>query len=251
MEPRKSATCLLLAVLLHTTPTYSQENNWLISQFEQKSAEHIDSSATGIIDGQEYLTIVANRPSADIDYNPVIIVAKKTGSEYKILTTIDLELDNPSGYQIEIKNNSIFIKNSLAHHGVHNYRYQFKKVNSDFVLIGIETQSIELGCYSGDDSPRCDTYEAWSGVSYNFLTTTALCWKKNLRNNAHNKKNNKSDMDGAMFRFERLQQPNGAVRHQVKLPNRKHVTLVGFNFYHFKLPDACYFDAKNKLHITK
>ena len=102
-----------------------------------------------------------------------------------------------------------------------------------------------MGCYSGDESEKCGEYEAWSGTSYNFLNSSAICWrstfsfrdKRKMKEEANNK--------------EYWHQPKTAIRHLIAIKQVKPPLLDGFDFWDYSLPNACYFDYKNKLQIEQ
>ena len=112
-------------------------------------------------------------------------------------------------------------------------------------MIGAEHQSQQLGCYAGDESPSCSEREVWSGASYNFLTSSAICWQQTI-NQRHERKIKETSR-----RHEKWLQPKNGVSHQMTFRPINLPLLDGFDFFEFSLPKACYFDHKNKLQLGR
>ena len=226
---------LTISCLTNFVYAESQEYQSTIEQY----GLHKDSVlgySEGSIDGQYYLALVYLKEVNNSEIYLLTINSDKSNSAVKL----SLQLDSPTGYSVNIKNNSFYIQSSVAHHGWYDRRFQFKKVSQEFRLVGIEDQSMVLGCYAGDElSSSCESYEVWSSNSYNLLTSKAICWKKTLTND----KNIKAASD----RYEKWLQPKSGVRHQIEFSKMNLPMLDGFNFFEFDLPKSCYFDGKNKL----
>jgi hypothetical protein len=107
-------------------------------------------------------------------------------------------------------------------------------------MIGAESQSQALGCYAGDESPSCNKYEVMAGTSYNFLTSSAICWRETF--NAIQQEKFKK----AQRRFDKWLPPNNGVRHKMAFQPVNLPLLDGFDIYG-PLPKTCYFDHKNKV----
>ena len=230
---------LLLAGLSGTVSASDKPRdwNWVLEQYERKELYPADR---GRIDGVEYLAFqVGDDPGNPYSSASFILVFRKMPDRSALVATIDLQGDYPQDYEVTIKNNSVYLKQGGAHHGVYSSRYQFKQIERQFRMIGEEWQSIALGCYSGDESPGCDKYVIWLGGSYNLLTASAISWKKKEFLSQQDDKKNEEEMR----RFNNFLWPKDAVAHQrtfrpVKLP-----LLDGFDFDN-SVPE---FNYKNKL----
>ena len=98
----------------------------IIRQYNTGHISEIASHTSGTIDGIEHVAIIAEQASPTYG-GPVIIFYQKEQNKSKIVTTIDLQGDYSSSYNLVIKNNSLYIENLIGHHGLHGSRYQFKK----------------------------------------------------------------------------------------------------------------------------
>lgn len=216
----------------------------LLERYFSKDFSEIAAHANGFIDGVEHIALIVTAASPTYD-GPVILLYRKMGNRAALVTKIDLQGDHVAGYDLSIKNNSLYLEHVVGHHGWHGSRYQFKQVENKFRMIGVESRSEALGCYAGDDSPKCDEYEAFSGTSYNLLTSTAICWRAafSLRNERKLKKE--------ASRKEYWQHPKEAAHHQMSFQPVKLPFLDSFNFFDVSLPNACYFDHKNKLRFER
>jgi len=208
----------------------------------------ITAHANGSIDGIEHIAVILGQAPPNYD-GPVILIYRKVRDRKTLVTKIDLQGDHAADYNLSIKNNSLYLEHVVGHHGLHGSRYQFKQVESKFRMIGVESRSEALGCYAGDESPRCDEYEAWSGTSYNLLTSSAICWRAAFSLSLRNERKLKKEAS----RKEYWQQPKDAVNHQMSFQPVKLPLLDEFSFFDFdfSLPKACYFDHKNRLHVDR
>jgi hypothetical protein len=237
---------LLFAITLNDSYANDQRYDWILEQYENKESSGSDAIhdyKTGQIDGEQYLAIIANRTSPkEEDFHPFILIFKGNLKDHTAIAQEDLQYDNVVAYSVEIKENSIYLMHTNAHHGVFDERYQFKKINQSFRMVGAETQSSQLGCYaSGEFSPGCDTYDVWSGNSYNFLTSTTICWQETIP--LENQQRSKEARD----RYQKWHQPKRGVRHQMKFTQMNLPLLEGFDFFEPFLPNSCSFDHKNRL----
>lgn len=237
---------LLFAIILNDSYANDQQYDWILEQYENKEPSESDAIhgyKTGQIGDEQYLAIIANQTSPKKeDFRPMILIFKRNLKDYITIAQVDLQYDNVVAYHVEIKENSIYLMHANAHHGVFDERYQFKKINQSFRMVGAETQSSQLGCYaSGEFSPGCDTYDVWSGNSYNFLTSTTICWQETIP--LENQQRSKEERD----RYQKWHQPKRGVRHQMKFTQMNLPLLDGFDFFESSLPKSCYFDHQNKL----
>jgi hypothetical protein len=250
---------LLLAISLSATCAENVSYDWLIAQYKKDTEnDSITEYAEGRIDGEEYVAIIASRSSPTVEYEPMILVFRKTADRFDVIAKIDLQYDHSWEYGVTIKNDSLFLEHWHAHHGLHGIRFQFKQINRKFRLIGVEFRSMaNFYNYIGDDGSEDepgntdddidDDYslldEVWSGESYNFRTSFALCYQEIV--NSRNKKK----YDEARRRFRNWLLPKEGKRHQMEFFQIDLPLLDGFDFFDFSSPKSCYFDHKNKLHL--
>jgi hypothetical protein len=236
---------LLLACLSNSLYANDNPYDWVLEQYRNNETSEITAHANGRIDGEEYIAIIAGRTSPTNNGGPVILVFKKTPNGPTIIATIDLQGDYAAGYSVTIRNDSIYLEHWVGHHGWHGGRYQFKQTDHKFRMIGADRQSQQLGCYAGDESPRCSDREVWSGTSYNFLMSSAICWQETIG------QRNERKIKEASRRSEEWLPPKNGVRHQMTFRPINLPLLDGFDFLDFSLPKTCYFDHKNKLQLER
>lgn len=206
--------------------------DWVLEQYGND-----ENSAKGQINGEEYIAVVADQiSSTDNQYKSAIFVFRKTKNHPAPIAEIDLEGQSTNGFSVNIKNDSIYLEWWVGHNGWWGARYQFKQINHEFKLIGAERHVEQLLCYLSN-TPGCEEHEVLSGTSYNFLTSSAICWQEIRRWDNYKSK-----------KMEWIPSKN-AVSHQMKFKPIKLPLLDGFPVY-FGEPAACYFDGKNKL-VTK
>jgi hypothetical protein len=250
---------LLLAISLGTSCAENVSYDWLIAQYKKDMEnDSITEYAEGRIDGEEYVVITVSRSSPTVEYEPMILVFRKTADRFEAIAKIDLQGDHSWEYGATIKNNSLFLEYWHAHHGWHGIRYQFKQINGKFRLIGGESRSMTLlDNYAGDEGSEDESMntgddidddysppdEVWSGISYNFRTSSALCYQE-IVNSRNKKKYNE-----ARRRFENWLLPKEGKRHQMKFCQIDLPLLDGFDFLDFSSPKSCYFDHKSELHL--
>lgn len=229
---------LILSCAVNAAYADSKEYASIVAQYALEK-DDIFGHSEGRIDGEYFLALTANRLSPKEGINPSIYFLTINKGKPRLVTKIDLQGDYVSAYSVNITNNSIYLEHSVGHHGWHGGRYQFKKINQKFKLIGFNSQSFALGCYAGDDaSPSCNTYEVWSGNSHNLLTSNTVCWKEKLVTRQQNKM--------AWDRYEKWLQPQKGMRYQLKVSQIDLPLLDGFDLSK-SLPGSCYFDSKNRL----
>lgn len=234
---------LLLACFSNNVHANDKSYDWVLEQYDNNEASEIEAHANGQIDGEEYIAIIARRTSPTNNDGPVVLIFKKTTNRPAIIAKIDLQGDYAPGYSVTIRKDSIYLEHWVGHHGWHGRRYQFKQTDHKFRMIGAENQSQQLGCYAGDESPNCNEREVWSGTSYNFLTSSAICWQETIN------QRNEGKIKEASRRSEKWLRPKNGVSHQMTFSPMNLPLLDGFDFFEFSLPTACYFDHKNKLQI--
>ena len=232
---------IFLAVLCLINFAYADSPEYrLIIEHYGLNQDDVLGYSEGNIDGEYYLALNAIRLFPKEENKPNVYLLTIRKGEPSLVVKMDLQLNDSFGFSLNIMNNSLYVLQSVAHHGWHDIRFQFKRVSQEFKLVGIEQQSMVLGCYAGDESlPSCDKYEVWSGNSYNLMTSNTICWKENLF--FIHKSNTATD------RYKKWLQPKKGIRHQMKFSQIKLPLLDGFNFYEFTSPKSCYFDSKNKL----
>lgn len=209
------------------------------------SENNIHGYTEGIIDGEHYAAFIANKLyPKEVSSSAIFLLAinkDKSRSEARI----DLRDDARHKYTMKIKNDSLFIYHSLIHYSNKWYdiRHQFKRVNQKFRIVGTDEQIMELSCLS--QSCRTEDILRWYGASYNFLSTTTICWKETVDLTAEQKA--KATRERYENRYEQWVQPKKGMRHQMKLPEADLLLLDGFNLLKFPWPDSCHFDGNNRL----
>ena len=134
----------------------------------------------GKIDGEMYTAVVANRGSPAVDH-PVLVIFGSRGARHTVLVEFEI------GEEVSprIANNSIYIRQDYAHHGIRFIQYQFRRVGGEFKMVGSESQNMSPREYSGlseksQDAPGHKSREVWSGTSVNLLTARSQCWLDTL-----------------------------------------------------------------------
>jgi hypothetical protein len=228
---------LLIALLPTVVHAEDTSWDWLVAQYKSGDFEGIDEHAEGRIDGEDYLAMITWKTSPE----PSLLLFRKNADRFKLIAKAQTVSGGGSHAKVSIKNNSLFLEEWTGLHGWHGVRYQFKRIDGEFTMIGAEHRSETLGCYSGDESPTCGEYEAFNGTSYNFLTSEALCWRENIC--FDDEKRGKE----ASRRFNAWLQPKGGSRHKMSFRKINLILLDGSDFDVSDLPETCYFDHKNKL----
>jgi hypothetical protein len=236
---------LLLASLSRVAYASDNTYSWVLKQYASKNISDISAHTDGQIRGVRYIAIIANRtsPAQDVDPTAKILIFRKDKEALSIIAAIDLQDDNINGYSVTIKNDSFYLEQWFLHNGSSGMRYQFKKINNIFKMIGFDAQSQTLGCYVGLESDNCDEYEFISGNSYNFLTSSSICWQM--------KSHNKRELEEASQSLQKFVRPKQIVSHQMKFKPVSLPLLNGFKFSNFVLPSACFYDVKNRLEIEQ
>ena len=137
-----SSRAILLCVttvLLWSNIAIAHEYDWVIEKIPNRKEINEWKAVVGKVYGQQYLAIQLDvGDESKSDFKPVLIFARiKEGNTYEPLAVwriANLNLD----LVVEIKNNSIYIRYDIAHHGIYSSTYQFKRRADTFQLVGIE-----------------------------------------------------------------------------------------------------------------
>ena len=126
-------------VLLWSNIAIAREYDWVIEKLPNRKEINEWKPVVGKVDGQQYLAIQLNvGDESKSEFKPVLVFARiKEGNTYEPLAVwriANLNLD----LVVEIKNNSIYIRYDIAHHGIYSSTYQFKRRAGTFQLVGIE-----------------------------------------------------------------------------------------------------------------
>lgn len=234
-----------MACLSTNSHAGDQRYSWVLEQYTKNDTSEIKAHASGQIDGNRYITLLVDRVAPDEDYDPIILVFKESGISFIAVAKISLQGDDTDGYAVSIRNNSIYIESWTAHHGVFGIRYQFKQIDNEFKMIGAEIQSRQSGCYEGGEVARCAEGEFWSGTSYDFLTSSAICWQKVVDDR------NKGEMEEESRRSEAFLRPKVGVSHKMSFDRINPPLLDKFDLFEFSFPEACYYDVKNRLQLIR
>jgi hypothetical protein len=234
---------ILISLISHSASANEQFYKWAFGQYKAKDTDIIEKSIVGKIDNQTYLVLIAKMPN---DNQMKFVVYDESTINKPINIAIgELSESPPWSYNVEIKKNSIFLTSGYCHHGCHEYRYQFKKINNTFRLVGADSQFDTIAVYfdganamaacnkMNDEGGRnmCAEAEVSSGNSYNLLNSTSICWFDNTSKN-------------------KLFSPRGS---QQKIISQKaNLPLMdGFNPENTTLPKTCYFDYNKKWHVIE
>lgn len=223
---------------------------WLYQNL--KNPEVVVQYSQGKFDGAAYTAAVPSRGQATEDTGPVLVIFESRGGQHKLLTEIDLVVD--SWATAKIKNNSIYIRQDFAHHGIRFIQYQFRLIGGEFKMVGVESQDMSPSHYNVSteelNSPGYKSREMWSGTSTNFLTSRGECWLKMLDLPDSGKL--PPWFDDAHLRFDRAERPKKALTGEIRFAQKALVPLSSFNPYSDDsyLGPSCYFDYKKRLHRT-
>jgi hypothetical protein len=225
----------LIALLPAVVQAEDTSWDWLVAQYKSGDFEGIDEHAEGRIDGEDYLAMITWQTSPE----PSLLLFRKNADRFKLIA----KAQTINHAKVSIKNNSLFLEEWTGHHGWHGVRYQFKRIDGEFTMIGAEHRSSYfISCDAGDDSPTCYKHGAFEGKSYNFLTSEALCWGENIRFDDEKR------WKEASRRFDAWLQPKGGSRHKMSFRKIGLILLDGSDFDVSDLPETCYFDHQGKLH---
>ena len=235
---------ILLTLLLQCSFANEQLYAWAHEQYKANDTYIIESTSTGNIDARDYLAIIAKKP----DEMLFVVYDNTTNNKPTNVAMAHLPESPPWAYNVEIKKNSIFLTSGYCHHGCYDYRYQFKRIDNVFRLIGAESQfetvsiyfdeknvKASCGVQPDEDIPdSCGVDGVSSGNSYNLLNSTSICWL------------DKTGKTRANHTFR----PRG-VQHKVISEMTDLPLMDGFNPENTNLPKTCYFDYNKKWHLSE
>ena len=219
--------------------TYADEKTykWVLKQYETQDRSIIDSQTVGLMDSSPYLAIIAKQDTDSAETTWFLAVFKQSQTKYEGIALAHLPNIGLSPYSVEIANNSLFLTSGNCHHGCYDDRYQFKNVEQQLKLVGVESQG-ETWCsyYDEKNAPADCNYSVRFGNSYNLLSSTTICWSE------------RGAEGGAPSRLPKQYQPRG-VQHKTTFPKTDLPLLDGFNLDKFSLPKSCYFDSKKRVQV--
>lgn len=221
--------CLLPAVSFARDDPYA----WALKQYKAKE-DSVKKSVEGEVDGERFLAVIVSR-----EFDALLAVYKREAMRYVGVGQMNLPESPTSLSEVEIKGNSIFVEVSFAHHGSSDTRYQFKKVDGRFRLIGVESENGTWRTYYDEKNAPSDCQsEVNSGNSYNLLSLNSICWVEIVPESKIGSKRSKK------------YQPRG-VQHKMAFSKVELPLLDGFNPEEYSPPESCYFDYKKRLHLPK
>ena len=243
---------LLLVIALLPGSAYADDKiyEWLLKQYEGKNVTVIDSQSVGLIDGEEHLALVARdideKRDADTSGKKQYLGLFKQ-SQGKLVGIALARLADVGGQEYpraEIRNNSIFLTTTYCHHGCYYHRYQFNNIGGQLKLAGFESLfDTTFAEYAGIENylvycaNRSDCGSVASGNSYNYLSSTSICWLEIVPDERPDSKR--------PYPF----QPRG-VQHKMPFKKASLQLLDGFDTEKYFPPKSCYFDYKKKLHAS-
>lgn len=219
---------------------------WLLQNL--KNSEVITQYAQGKINGKIYTAIVASKGNQTEENHTVFVIFESQADRHKLLADVDI---GDSAIRVKIKNDSIYIRQDYAHHGIRFIQYQFKQIGTEFKMVGIEDQDMSLSDYIVSEKERnASNYrsqEMWSGTSTNFLTSRGECWLNTLE--LSDSPTNLTERKEAQELFERGARPKNGVIGEIRFSPTKLFPLSKWDGtpVEFFYP-SCYFDYKKHLH---
>ena len=235
-------------IFMVVTAHASSDLAWLYQNLD--NSEVVVRYAQGKIDGGAYAAVVANTVSPEEGRHPAVVIFRSRGDGRHTLLA---EFEIGEGVSTRIANNSIYIRQDYAHHGIRFIQYQFRRVGGEFKMIGIESQDISLSEHSGVYEKERDvsgykSREMWSGTRTNLLTARSECWLKTL--NMDDSPANRIQQARAQSLFERGDRPKNPAVGEVRFARTTLLPLSEFEldgrreyFY-----PTCYFDDNKRLH---
>ncbi len=203
----------------------------VLKQYDAKNSSLINSE-DGQIDGERYLAVITKQ-----EMGQLLTVFRRNSTRYIGVAQAELP-DSPTSFStVTIEKNSIFVETSFCHHGCTDARYQFKKIDRLFKLVGVESHG-ETWCsyYDEKNAPADCNNSVRFGSSYNLLSSTSICWFE-------------IEPEGkAPSKLPKQYQPRG-VQHKMTFSKVDLPLLDGFNPDKFSLPKSCYFDYKKRVHV--
>ncbi len=242
---------LLFVIALFPGSTYADDKiyEWILKQYEANNTTIIDNQSVGLINGEEYHIVVARdvneRNGNTSEQEQYLGLFKKSQGKLEPVSLAHLAYVGDQEYPMtEIKNNSIFLTTTNCHHGCYNQRYQFNHIDVQFKLTGFEYLfDTTFAEYSGIDNylaycaDRTDCGSVATGNSYNFISSTSICWLEVLPE------------DKAPPKRKNPYQPRG-IQHEVTFESAPLQSLDSFDTKKYSTPKSCYFDYKKILHTS-
>lgn len=232
---------ILISLISHSASANEKLYKWAFEQYKAKDTDAIEKSIVGKIDDQTYLVLIATKPN---DNQMIFVVYDESTINEPINIAIgELSESPPWSYDVEIKKNSIYLTSGYCHHGCYEYRYQFKKINNIFRLVGADSQFDTVAVYFDSKNAmaacdkkkdeysrnKCAEAEVSSGNSYNLLNATSICWFDNTSKN-------------------KVFSPSGS-QHKIISQKTELPLMDGFDPENTNLPNTCYFDYNKKWHV--
>lgn len=229
----------IITLTLLSGSTYADEKTykWVLKQYEAQDGSIIDSQTVGLINNAPYLAIIAKQDADSAETAWFLAVFKQSQTKYEGIALAHLPNIGLSPYSVEIKKNSLFLTSGNCHHGCYDDRYQFKNIEQQLKLVGVESQG-QTWCsyYDEKNAPTDCNYSVRSGNSYNLLSSTTICWSE-------------IEPEGKPPSNPQKQyQPRG-VQHKMTFTKIDLPLLDGFNLDKFSLPKSCYFDSNKRVHV--
>lgn len=245
IRPKGIAALLLISVVV--TAYASSDPAWLYQNLN--NSEVTVQYSQGEIDGEAFTAVVANRGNSKEDRHPVIVIFGTQEGRHKLLT----EFEIGDGASVRVENNSIYIRQDYAHHGIRFVQYQFKRFGGEFKMIGIESQDMSSSDYGVSEkernAPGYRSQEMWSGTSTNLLVSRGECWLKMFDMGDSSTK--LIQQKEAQNLFERGARPKNAVTGEIRFSQTKLLPLSEFEFDDVRADyvyPSCYFDYNKRLH---
>jgi hypothetical protein len=222
---------IVLIFMLPVSSFAGDDSSGVISaRFDDKNDSMVGAKE-GEIDGERFHITISQR-----DGWSMLAVFRRDAGRYVSVGKMKLPPSPPSLVTVTISKNSIFVEASFCHHGCTDTRYQFKKVESLFRLIGIESQNETWCSYYDTNAPSDCNYSVRSGDSFNLLSSTAVCWAEDVAEGRGPEKTQKQ------------YQPRG-VQHRMTFSRVDPPLLDGFSPDDLILPKSCYFDSNGRYHV--
>lgn len=238
---------VLFLIFFVVTVYASSDPAWLYQNLN--NSEVVVRYSQGEIDGEAYTAVVANRENPEQDHHPAIVIFGSRDGQHKLLAEFEIGV----GASSRIENNSIYIRQDYAHHGIRFVQYQFKRVGGEFKMIGIESQDMSQSDYGVSekerDAPGYRSQEMWSGTSTNLLASRGECWLKAF--NIDDSPANLIQQKEAQNLFERGTRPKNAVTGEIRFLKTRLLPLSKFGPDGFRgdyFYPSCYFDHNMRLH---
>lgn len=242
MLPGRITLLNLVAGLLCSSTAISGEFDWVIDKLPRREEISEWKPVVGKVEGQEYLAIQLDvGDSAKDVFSPVLVFARiAEGNAYAPIAVWKIANLN-TDLQVNIRNNSIYVRYDTAHHGVYSSTYQFKLSDGAFQLVGIERQSITRAAYA----EIMKNFELWEGVSANLMTAKAIVWAQIFD---MNNERAYAKWEQALLRHRLGLSATEGKRRKVSIQEVSPIWLKQFNPYSFNSDFLCFsFDHKLRI----